>query len=94
MKYFELKQELKQLAIEIRNLKNQRKSFSCGYVPNLFNSQYIFRHKHIVYCLLRGRTMLEIENKVREGNSPNQYLIDKYMKEYTDAKEEALCTCG
>lgn len=41
-----------------------------------------FRHRHIAYCLLRNRTMQQIENKVREGNEPSDRLIEKYKEEY------------
>lgn len=45
-------------------------------------NKHHFRHMHIAYCLLRGKTMKQIENKVREGNEPNKKLIDKYVEEY------------
>lgn len=63
-----LKAELKLLAQQIRTLKSQRKQFSNGYVPGLAADQHEFRYKHIAYCLLRGRTLEQIENKVRDPN--------------------------
>jgi len=88
MKYLKLKQELKKAAIEIRKLKGDRKPSPNGYVPYLYAKQWHYRHEHIVYCLLRGRTIEEIENKVREGNEPDEKLLERYMDQY---KEEALC---
>lgn len=41
-----------------------------------------YRHKHIVYCLLRGRKYAQIENNVREGNEPRWTLIEKLLKQY------------
>lgn len=86
-----LKQELKTLAVEIRSLKSTRKQHSNGYVPGLERSQWIARHKHIAYCLLRGKTMEQIENKNREGNKPHQLLVDQYLKEYSEVTDETVC---
>jgi len=47
----------------------------------------IYRHMHLAYCLLRGRTMEQVETTVREGNEPNEKLIDKYVKDYMDIKD-------
>ena len=51
-----------------------------------------FRHRHIAYCLIRGRTMEQIENVDRNVepycyNKPNQKRIDKYIEEYKLALE-------
>ena len=56
---------------------------------SLYGSKNIYRHKHIAYCLLRGRTIEQIENKNREGNGPNMTFVNKIMKEAQDA--QALC---
>ena len=86
----QLKQELKSLSAEIRSLKSNRKSLPNGYVPGLASAQWTYRHKHIAYCLLRGKTYEQIESKVREGNEPNQNLITKYIEQYKEVKDEAL----
>lgn len=39
-----------------------------------------FREKHIIYCLLRGRTYEQIEPKVRQGNEPRWDRIDKALE--------------
>jgi hypothetical protein len=90
MKYAKLKEELKASAQKIRKLKSERKKSEFGYVRGLSSEQRTFRHKHIVYCLLRGRTMEQIEPKVREGNEPSEYLINRYRGQY----EKAICDCG
>lgn len=41
-----------------------------------------YRHLHIAYSLLRGRTMGQIEPKVREGNEPNLKTIERYIEHY------------
>lgn len=54
-----------------------------------------FRHRHIAYCLLRGRTLQQIENKNHQNNEPRQKLIDKYKSEYAEPvevmDEKTLC---
>jgi hypothetical protein len=57
-------------------------------------SSYQFRHRHIAYCLLKGRTYEQIEQTCRPGNAPNMSLVEKYVqdwnKEIADEKE-AVC---
>jgi hypothetical protein len=70
-----LKSELKALATNIRKEKTH----------NRWEAQrlsYQFRHKHICHCLLRGRTMEQIENKTREDNKRDQRYLDKLLAEY------------
>lgn len=87
-KYPELKSELKQLAKEIRKWKRNRKEdrrFELkmslwkiqGYVDYY---KHEFRHKHIAYCMLRGRTYEQIELYCKV--SPNFDLVNKIMEEY------------
>jgi|SRR5581483_1377318 len=64
--------------------------------------RYEFRHKHIAYCLLRGRSLQQIESKGercdlavqknhRYGCScPNMNYIEQLMKE--EIKDEAVCS--
>lgn len=63
-----LKIELKQLAKTIKDLKLTRKDVPNGYVSGLEGLSHNFRIKHIAYCLLRGRTIDQIENKMSEHN--------------------------
>lgn len=63
-----MKADLKLLAKEIRSLKSKRKELK-GYVPGLENAQFQFRAGHIAYCMLRGRTLEQIEPKLRDPNS-------------------------
>lgn len=70
--YLTLKEELKQLAIELKALKpwtNHSKKRIC-------------RHKHIAYSMMRGRTYEQIEAKCRKGNSPDQNLIQEIIRAY------------
>ena len=68
MKFLELKQHIKNLAQEIKEKKKQRKTSTYGYVSGLDNLRYEVRHHHIAYCLLRGRTIEEIERSTRDDN--------------------------
>lgn len=87
----DLKEELKKLAVEIRELKSHRPlsnrsdwSLWCLDAEIRSKSRET-RHKHIAYCLIRGRTYEQIEQKCREDNNPDFKLVDKITKEYTDA---------
>jgi hypothetical protein len=70
-----LKAELKVLAVEIRQLKSTRKQCKNGYVSGLENKQKEFRIKHIVRCILRGRTIEEIEPTLKDPNDPRHSYI-------------------
>lgn len=75
-----LKSDLKSLASKITQLKSTRKSVPCGYVADLAATQQLFRHKHIAYCLMRGRTMEQIENSNRENNKPDMKMVEWIME--------------
>jgi len=91
-KLYELREELKRMAIEIRKQKVEDKEYQRRHNGNSFffyrNLGKDYRHMHIAYCLLRGRTMEQIESKNRENNKPNTYLINEYMEKY---REETIC---
>lgn len=90
----ELKEELKELAVQIRKEKAECKEYQKGHGGKSYFEFRVtantYRHKHIAYCLLRGRTMEQIESKNRENNKPNAYEIDKYMEIYHE--EETVHT--
>jgi len=86
-----LKDDLKRLAEIIRREKNKRKDYRNGFVPGLDNLRYKARHKHIVYCLLRGKTIDQIESKVRPGNEHSKYYVEQLLKEFQGADNETLC---
>ena len=125
--YLNLKQELKDLAVKIREskvgYKNSQREFSTRSKTGTFNDYYEgkidsatwesirpeynkaynkqvneqhslhdmrreYRHKHIVYSLARGRTMEQIEPKVREGNEPSRHEIERLKKLYEFDKVE------
>lgn len=71
-----MKADLKVLATEIRTLKFKRKELR-GYVPGLHNAQYKFRARHIAYCMLRGKSLEQIENKLRDPKDPTHTHVRK-----------------
>ena len=92
-KYPELKSELKQLAKDIRKWKNNRKMdrmieldmFQHEIQAEVGWRKHEFRHKHIAYCILRGRKYEQIENFCKVA--PNFDRIDKIKAKY---EQEAL----
>jgi hypothetical protein len=54
-----------------------------GYTSILGKLKKEFRHKHIAYCLLRGRSRDEIEHPA-EDNKPDENLIQEILHEYED----------
>jgi len=94
-KYPELKAELKELAKEIRYWKSHRKldkrtsigkniwDIDCriNYLKNKF------RHRHIAYCMLRGRRYEQIELTCKVP--PNFRIVDKIMEEH--AQQKTVC---
>lgn len=87
---FQIKQELKELSKKIRIQKQLSKSkqresvFTYKDYWETIGLQDDFRHRHIARCLLRGTPYQLIEPKVREGNSPNMELVERYKQEYSE----------
>lgn len=78
-----LKAELKDLSLKIRELKKQRKTApsGCGYVSGLLTSQIEYRYKHIARCMLRGTLMEHIESKHRDPkDSTHKYVEEQARK--------------
>ena len=86
MKYIELKQELKQLAKEIKKYKHKRdhwyeySKYQAPFQHKVLRLKYDFRHRHIAYCMLRGREYEEIERFTR--NEPDFDLVNIFMEKY------------
>ena len=75
------KQELKDLAAYIKKNKRTFKS-------------YEFRIKHIAYCMARGRTYEQIEQKTHEHNVISKYQwesINKDISELRGVSNEDVC---
>lgn len=93
-KYPELKAELKELATDIRFWKDHRKlekrleiDMPLWDIQELIDTKkHTFRHWHIAYCLLRGRTYEQIELTCRV--SPNFNLVHEIMEKHA---QKTLC---
>lgn len=81
------KLELKELASQIRKYKLSRKPKNVILYPELktlqnsiwklSNFRYRYRHEHIAYCEVRGRTRQQIETP-KDDNKPNEEKIREY----------------
>jgi len=97
----ETKEYLKLLAKEIKELKSYRPlSNRQGHDLSqddyaIFQKKYKFRHHHIAYCELRGRTRDQIEIPAK-NNLANQTYIDKIKKEIVEKyeKQQTICNCA
>lgn len=56
----------------------------------LFRMKYEFRHRHIAYCIYRGRELEQIERPA-EDNSPNMDYVQKIILEITSIEEVRDC---
>jgi hypothetical protein len=98
----ELKATLKGLASEIKSTKSEFKdaqrsnSGDPGYelLRSLYNKKFEYRHKHIAYCIFRGKTYEQIELKCREDNKPDMKYIEELLSSYSaeEVSDEAIRT--
>lgn len=97
----ETKEKLKKISIEIREFKNYRPQKNRGdkhlseIESHLNYLKYHFRHIHIAYCELRGRTREQIE-RPSKYNFPNQKYIEKIKEEILEKYEskQAVRACA
>lgn len=91
-----IKEEQKTRAKKIRELKNSRKQDKRNgralwrIESEIMSKKWEFRHTHIAYCELRGRSREQIECP-REGNKASQYRIDKLKEEWAGKISENVC---
>lgn len=87
---FQIKEELKQLAKDLRIQKKLFKSKQRNgedIYPDLHKKylmRWEYRHRHIACSLLRGTLYECIESRVREDNKPDMNLVEKYKQEYSE----------
>jgi hypothetical protein len=74
LKLAERKQELKDLTLQIKKNK-----------PTYLSE--VFRFKHIAYCMARGRTYEQIEQKTHEHNVISDYRWQAINKDIAELKE-------
>lgn len=90
-----LKAEQKVRAAEIRadkaTIKKTQRENGSGSAADLqwfiLKKKRDYRHVHIAYSMLRGKTYEQIEPKCRKGNEPDQELI----REIIDACTKDVC---
>jgi len=88
----EIKNQQKERGFTIRKLKKERKGtktedqFS-NTLWSLYKLRTEFRHNHIAYCEVRGKTRKQIEIP-REDNQPNEDKINKIKEEITERIRE------
>jgi len=74
-----MKLELKELAQLIKEKKKQRKNKDItggsGYVPGLNNARIAYRHKHVAYCLARGKTLEQCDSGVGLDMEVVQWIL-------------------
>jgi len=88
-----IKEELKKLAQQIReskvNLKDKQRKGTASYKDHwsvsTLKSQ--FRHRHIAYCLVKGKLYEQIE-RPRLGNEPDAKSIEFHMNEIKQILEK------
>lgn len=84
-----MKAQLKEMAKELRSnkitLKNNQRNNVSGYwnmQSALVGQRSEYRHKHIAYSLMRGKTYEQIENFTRNGNKPNLRYVETIKSQY------------
>jgi hypothetical protein len=58
-----------------------------NYISPVVNGKYQFRHKHIAYCMLRGRTIEQIEIPAKD-NQPDLSYVERIKNDFS---EENVC---
>jgi len=81
----EIKNQQKERGFTIRKLKKERKGIKTedefsNTLWSLYKLRIEFRHTHIAYCEVRGKTREQIEIP-REDNQPNEDKISKVKEE-------------
>ena len=94
-----LKAEQKTLAEELKtdkqSIKDRQKGLEKGCPSTLqyklLGKRRNYRHRHIAYSLMRGRTYEQIEPKCAEGNEPDMNLVRSITNEY---RKEDVRACA
>ena len=90
-----LKEQIKEKAVQIRkarhNYRELQRARKSAYMAlwDLQKLQKDFRHHHIAYCELRGRTRDQIEQP-RDNNYPDEGAINRIKTEYAWTPEEIV----
>jgi len=90
-----LKTYLKQTAVQIRETRAKYKEAQQANLIRVANKELFhllclsedYRHHHIAYCELRGKTRDQIEQP-RDNNAPNEFKIKEIKNQYAWTPEE------
>jgi hypothetical protein len=102
MSTIQLRNELKQLAKEIRKTKVECKEYQREHGGSDGDSfffaitklKYEFRHMHIALCTMRGRKYEEIEHHCSDDNKPNFDRIKEIIDAHTAKAAEDVRACA
>lgn len=89
-----IKEEQKDLAQKIRELKGKRKQVPYGYVDGLWYLQNDYRHTHIAYCQFFNNTPYGLIEQPREDNKPSKTKIQSHLTIWESKLDEALRNCA
>jgi len=84
-----VKEELKAKAKKLSALKIEiKETMRSGKYAGRLQSALIddvceWRHKHIAYCMIKGRTLEEIESNCHDDNKPNLDVVQMYINKWT-----------
>lgn len=89
-----IKSELKTLAVDLHvskkdlRLHMKENTYKVQEQYHVTKAKREYRHLHMAYCLLRGRTTEEVERKVRENNALNMDLVNEFLADFNAMEKE------
>ncbi len=89
-----IKTELKTLASDLHSSKKdlrvhmRERTYKVEEQWHVHKARREYRHLHMAYCLLRGRTPEEVERYVKPGNAVDSKLVDEYFQDFKKMEEE------
>lgn len=91
-----IKEEQKQLALQIRNGKSGRKPRNrCDDNINDFDTlgwnQHDYRHRHIIYCNMFNNTPYDAIEQPSDTHCPSSYQMDKIRNKWEAELDEDVC---
>ncbi len=95
----QIKEQQKILASRLTELKRSRKQDKrngrslWNIEDDIWHLKNDFRHRHITYCEMRGRTRDQIE-RPREDNPASQSWIDDLKKRWMEQIDEDVRSCA
>jgi hypothetical protein len=88
-----IKEEQKQLAQTIRNLKSKRKEVAFGYVDGLDYKRDDYRHIHIAYCQFFNKTPYGMIEQTCHTD-PRSFSIERCIKAWESELDEDVRDCA